>query len=147
MTSNDVPEGRVRIPGLGRTVPARKAEPMPEPVKQPKPTMTSYGIPAGRYAVTLPSWNTEEFFWFKIGPAPMFRTDVKRLNDSGKWESYYGGIREVVAAIKTVGWDAADRYGVLRHVCALCGQPLTKSALKGIGPECEAQLDAPFTEG
>lgn len=149
MDSNEVPAGYMRIPGLPGVYRDRSQDEAPAaPVKPTKPTMTSYGIPAGRYAVTLPDGPADQFFWFKIGPAPMFSTSVQWLDPhTQKWRAYYGGIRTVAAAIKADGWDAADRYGVLRRACALCGKPLTVSALKGVGPECEARLGETFTEG
>lgn len=133
----------VKIPGLDATVPVRDEPPARKgPVKV---QMTREGIPTGRYAVEVPGWGLR-FFWVKLeGDKLMQHTAIRFLDDNDKWRMYYGGVREVVELIKQAGWAAASRYGEAKNTCAICGRPLTVSAIKGIGPECADQVgENPF---
>lgn len=139
------PEDRVKIPGLEAVVPVRAKDAAPAREKRLKVQMTQEGIPTGRYAVELPDYGLC-FFWVKLeGPEYMQHTAIRFLDDNDKWRMYYGGVREVVELIKKAGWEAASRYGEIKKTCAICGKPLTVSAIKGIGPECEDQVgENPF---
>ena len=129
--------GYSKVPGLDRWVKVRE-EPAAAPARpsRTKVQMTPEGVPTGRYAVET-AYGLE-FFWIKLeGEKHMQHTAVRRLMDDGKWRMYYGGSREVLKLIKAAGWEAASRYGEAKQTCAICGRPLTVSAIKGIGPECE----------
>jgi hypothetical protein len=134
----------IQIPGLNRTVPARDEPAAPKRPARERVEMTREGIPTGRYAIET-AYGLE-FFWIKIeGQKFMEHTTVRKLMDDGKWRMFYGGIREVYRLIKEAGWEAASRYGEIKKTCAICGQPLTVSAIKGIGPECADQVgENPF---
>lgn len=137
-------EQRVEVPGLGRSVSVHDKAAPSSPTHSPKVQMTKEGIPTGRYAIET-AYGLE-FFWIKVeGARFMEHTAVRKLMDDGKWRMYYGGVRKVLELIKQAGWEAASRYGEAKNTCAICGRPLTVSAIKGIGPECEDQVgENPF---
>lgn len=139
--------GYSKVPGLDVWVKDREDETeAPAPVRKSrvKVRMTKEGIPTGRYAIE--TVYGLEFFWIKIeGAKFMEHTTVRKLMHDGKWRMFYGGVNKVLELIKQAGWEAASRYGEIKNTCAICGRPLTVSAIKGIGPECEQEVgENPF---